>query len=62
MILRSDAVMVESMLQWKGSIPGPAGSPYEGGVFEFIFFALLCVEPLFAPRLAYRMNYDSEVR
>ena len=24
-----------SMLEWTGAIPGPAGSVYEGGLFEF---------------------------
>jgi ubiquitin-conjugating enzyme E2 D/E len=28
------APTAESLFIWKGSIPGPQGSPYEGGVFE----------------------------
>jgi len=43
----------QSMLQWDGSIPGPSGSPYEGGVFEFIL-ALPHDYPFTAPNITFK--------
>lgn len=33
--MRLDPVSEASLLEWTGAIPGPEGSVYEGGIFEF---------------------------
>jgi len=43
----------QCMLQWNGSIPGPSGSPYEGGVFEFIL-TLPHDYPFTAPKITFK--------
>ncbi|KAF8340442.1 ubiquitin-conjugating enzyme/RWD-like protein [Cantharellus anzutake] len=43
----------QSMLEWNGSIPGPAGSPYEGGVFEFTL-TLPHDYPFTAPKITFK--------
>lgn len=33
--MRLDPISEASLLEWTGAIPGPEGSVYEGGVFDF---------------------------